>query len=240
MCFFYFHCLCPLSFFSSSPFCLPLSIYPHLTPLQCFTHSPSFSPLAYAANQNRFPWGTALNIILNFSFLISAASFTLNLLPRAKRQHGIHETCTRHRKCDYSLSISLSVLLSLTIQDKMGIVKLLTPQTGVLFLLSLSPPSPFFLTPSLPDFTSLSIPPISFSPLTCLDSCYHSSPGFNVSFSLSFPPSIFHSLMLRGNSLPPLPSLIHHHHPPFLSLFFYLFLSHTHNTTLTMANPVCI
>lgn len=53
-----------------------------------------------------------MNIILNFSFLISAASFTLNLLPRAKKQHGIHETCTHHRKCDYSLSISLSTLVS--------------------------------------------------------------------------------------------------------------------------------
>lgn len=77
-----------------------------------FTHSPSFCLLAYAVNQNKFPWGTALNIILNFSFLISAASFTLNLLPRAKKQHGIHETCTHHRKCDYSLSISLSTLVS--------------------------------------------------------------------------------------------------------------------------------
>lgn len=86
---------------------LPFSIHPCLPP-----GSPSLSPLAYAMNQNRFPWGTALNIILNFSFLISAASFTLNLLPRAKKQHGIHETCTHHRKCDYSLSISLSILFS--------------------------------------------------------------------------------------------------------------------------------
>lgn len=75
-------------------------------------HSPSLSQVAYAVNQNRFPWGMALNIILNFSFLISAASFTLNLLPRAKKQHGIHETCTHHRKYDYSQSISFSILLS--------------------------------------------------------------------------------------------------------------------------------
>lgn len=90
----------------------PLSSSLHLSmSVLSITHLPSFSLLAYAVNQNRFPLGTALNIILNFSLLISAASFTLNLLPRAIKQHGIHETCTHHRECDYSSSISLSILL---------------------------------------------------------------------------------------------------------------------------------
>lgn len=211
------------------PVFLSPSIYASLLSNISLTHSLTHPPSLYlhSANQNRFPLGTTLNIILNFSFLISAASFTLNLLPRAKKQHGIHETCTHHRKCDYSLSISLSVLLSHH-SEQHGNRETCSHLRLEYFLLPLSCllfPSPH---PSLSFFLSPSIPFISFFPLARLASCYHSfSPHFNVSLSLPSSPSIFHSLMLRGNSLPPLLSLIHHHHHhPFL--FFSFSLTHAH------------
>lgn len=204
------------SFFAPSFIILSPPIHSSLLSSVFFPHSPSFCLLAYAVNQNKFPRGTALNIILNFSFLISAASFTLNLLPRAKKQHGIHETCTHHRKCDYSLSISLS-----TIQDNMGIVKRAHTSDWTtshsLFHVSC------FSHPTLAVLLSLSIPFILFFPLTCLVLCYQSfSPYFNVSFC-AFPPPAFHSLMLRGNSLLPLMGFIRHHHH-----FLSLFLARTH------------
>lgn len=152
---------------SSSSFFFPVFVFLHTSlspslspcltpPLQCFTLSPSFPVSAYAANQNRFPWGAALNIILNFSFLISAASFTLNLLPRAKKQHGIHETCRHHRKCDYSLSISLSILLSrypkqLGNHETCSHLRLKYFSFSLSCLLFLSPyPALFFCLPSIP------------------------------------------------------------------------------------------
>lgn len=93
-----------------------------------------------------------------FSFLISAASFTLNLLPRAKRQHGIYETCARRRKCDYSLSISLSILFSPYPRQRGNGEDVLTPQTGAL-LLSLIFLTPVF-TPPFKPFSSI-LPPHS-------------------------------------------------------------------------------
>ena len=93
--------------------------------------------------------------------------------------------------------------------------------------------------PLFPASASLLVPFISFFPLARHDPCYHSfSRHFSVSFPPPSPPSTFHSLVLRGNSLPPLPSLIHHHHPPFPSLSsLSLSLSHTHTHTHT--HTVC-
>lgn len=86
------------------------------------------------------------------SFLISAASFTLNLLPRAKRQHGIYETCVRCRKCDYGLSISLSILSTpYPRQEWRGRAP---PQTGGL-LLSLIFLTPVFTFPFNPCYSIL-------------------------------------------------------------------------------------
>lgn len=78
------------------------------------------------------------------------------------------------------------------------------------YLIFFSPNSRCVITFSLPTSMSLFSPPVSLS--------------------------LFHSLMLRGNSLPPLWSFIHHH--PFLPH------THTHIYSalflLTCTNPVCI
>lgn len=136
---------------------------------------------------------------------------------------------------DPSLSPSLSSSLSLLIQNNMGIVECARPSKR-----SASPPSfvsrfphPRFCFPFNPFYFIFSSSLVSF---------HHSFfPHLNVVLSLRFSLSIFHSLMHRGNSLPPLRSLIHHHqqqqqqqqqhcyHPP---PFFSLTFSHTHAGTL--------
>lgn len=136
-------------------------------------------------NQNRIPRGTAPNIILNFSFLISAASFTLNLMPRAKTRHGIHETCRHHRKCDYGLSISPSIhsptsSFLFTIEKQLGNHEtcshlrlwyfflfvlypvFVTPTTFMPLFLSLSLNSSHVITPPSPQLN------VSSSPHFCL------------------------------------------------------------------------
>lgn len=157
------------------------SIFLHVAPAHS-SHSPSFCLLAYAVNLNTFPRGMTLNIILNFSFLISAASFTLNLLPRAKKQHGIHETCTHHRKCDYSLSISLSTFLSQH-PRRHGTRETCSHLELDYFSFSLS--CLLFLSPHPPPCSALPFNPFYFIfLLTRLARRYQSfSPYFNVSFS---------------------------------------------------------
>lgn len=180
----------------------------------CLHLSVSHSPLALLFLRSHMLWIRAAVhrepwiLSEKFSFLISAASFTLNLLPRAKRQHGIYKTCARCRKCDYRLSISLSILFSPYPRQRGNGEDVLTPQTGVLLL------SLIFLTPV---FTSPSISYIPFFPFTCLASSYRPfCRHFSVCLSLR---SLFCSLVLRGNSPAPLRSLFHCR---FLSLWLSL------------------
>lgn len=169
----------PSSSPSPPPPCSFISPLPRSSPV---FHSPSCSRLWIRKGfRGERLW--ILSYIFHSS--ISAASFTLNLLPRAKNQHGIRETCTRHRKPDYSRSDSLPILFSLspprTTWESRDV---LTPRTGVLLLLSLLAPvslPPSFLIPYL-----LSNP--LFLPLlTYLDLSYHS-------FSLHF--SFFNSVYI--------------------------------------------
>lgn len=108
---------------------------------------------------------------------------------------------------------SLFPSFSLLFQNNMGMVKRAYPSDWSTFSLVSHFPHPRFCFP----FNSLYFifpPHLSHFMLSF---CLH----FNVSLSLPFSPSIFHSLMLRGNSLAPLRGLNHHHrHPSFLSHFF--------------------
>lgn len=152
------HSFFPLK--QSEPF-VTASPSPHLCP--SLPPSARLSPSCLRSHMlwirtvvHREPW------ILSetFSFLISAACFTLNLLPRAKRQHGIYETCTRCRKRDYSLSIWLSILFSPYPRQRGNGEDVLTPSDGRAAPHSFCSPL-FLLPPSIP-FSSI-LPPHSSS-----------------------------------------------------------------------------
>ena len=213
-------------------------------------HLPSFLSSAFRSlallslhlhtprNQNGFPWGTALNIILNFSFLICAASFTLNLLPRAKKQHGTpakraHATENAITAYPSLFSARLSPSLSLPHCPR---------QHG-------NGGAPQFACSHLgPELSSLSISRLPAS-ASLFGPFLSVLPSRSSRSMLSLPTSVslFLRLPLRLHFTPscsevilspPLPSLIHHHHPPFpslslsLSLSLCLSISHTHTHTV--------
>lgn len=134
--------------------------------------SPSSSPLAYVVNQNGLPQGSVDIILKQKKFFHSSSPLhvfpaasrhplCLNLLPGAKKQHGIRETCTRHARCDYGPYPSR---LSIPLVESW---RVLTPRTGALlpicFTLPFFFPCPFnlsFFSPPHCSMISLRLSPL--------------------------------------------------------------------------------